>query len=384
MGELAGRGRIALLTDIDFGQQSFGSHSRILAMVKALSAEAEVDVLMLQKISPAALEAARAAAPTARIIPAEEYAAAASKRRVRREVSARPAFQGTRQEAWIGQVAEHLAQRPATAVIVEYVRLAYLLDGVPPKVLRVLDLHDVMFQRRLSFAQFGRRPSIVMSRADEVALIDCFDVAIAITQEDAALLAPMLRRAILVVVPHMGVAVAAAAAERVPGRILFIGADTQPNRDGLHWFLQQVWPALPPRMTLHVAGDISKFVKRLPGGVTALGRIPDVPEFYAGGEVAINPVFYGGGMKIKTLEAMLHGTPVVTTHEGAKGMAELVGPALRVASGRAAFAGHLLALLGDGEALARARAESRAGVARLFSAERVMGDLLQVLKVARG
>ena len=382
--EPAGRTRITLLTDIDFGQQSFGSHSRILALVMALSAHAEVDVLMLTKIPPAALAEARRRVPGVNIILAQDYAAAAAKRRIPRQISARAVFDTNRQDQWTALVAEHLATRPAHAVIIEYVRLGYLLDGVPPRVVRILDLHDVMFQRRLSFAQFGRRPSIVMSRADEIGVIDAFDVAIAITDEDAALLAPLLRKALLVVIPHSGLAVGRPTAlERTPGRVLFIGADTLPNRDGINWFLQQVWPAVPPPMTLHLAGDVSRSLKKLPRGVTVLGRIADVPAFYAGGQVAINPVFYGGGMKIKTLEAILHGIPVVTTREGAKGMAQAVGVALRVAPSRGAFLGHLLALLNSPEERLRAMEESRSIATSLFAPDKMMADFLRILQVAR-
>ncbi len=376
---------ILLVTDIDFWQQSFGSHTRIIGILNALSDWAEVDVLVFRPVPPAAEAALRRLAPAVRVFTANDYPKAPPVRRPPDSISGLAAFSGKRQEGWVAALAAHLAARPARAVIVEYLRLGYLLDAVPPGVLRVLDLHDVMAQRRISFAHFGRVPSIVMPLSEEIRIIDAFDIAIAITAEDAAMLAPLLRRAMLVVTPHVG-ATATPPADQPgeAGRVLFIGADTPPNRDGLTWFLRQVWPAIPNTATLHVAGDISRWVKTAPRGVSLLGRLPDLAAFYAGGQVAINPVHFGGGMKIKTLEAVQHNVPVVTTREGARGMLAANGRSLRIADTRSAFVGHLRHLLADDEARHVARQACIEDAHALFSPREAMAQLNQALGAALG
>lgn len=377
--------RILLVADIEFWQQSYGSHTRIMGVLNALSAWAEVDVLLFKPVPPSAEAAIRQLTPGIRIFPHTAYAKPPPVRRPPGSIAELAPFIGKRQDGWTAALAAHLAARPARAVIVEYLRLGYLLDAVPPGTLRVLDLHDVMAQRRLSFAQFGRVPNIVMSLAEEVEIIDAFDIAIAITAEDAALLAPRLRRARLVIAPHASAIAPPSADHRgEPGRVLFIGADTVPNRDGLTWFLRQVWPAIPTSATLHVAGDISRWVKRAPRGVTLLGRLPDLAGFYGSGQLAINPVHFGGGMKIKTLEAVQHGVPVVTTREGARGMMAANGRSLRVADTRGAFVGHLCQLLSDPDARLAARRACLEDAQALFSPQAAMADLNLALGAALG
>ena len=57
-------------------------------------------------------------------------------------------------------------------------------------------------------------------------------------------------------------------------------------------------------------------------GVELAGFVEDLAEEYAASAVALVPVLQGAGVKFKTIEALLHGTPTVTTTVGAEG----VGP----------------------------------------------------------
>jgi glycosyltransferase involved in cell wall biosynthesis len=77
-----------------------------------------------------------------------------------------------------------------------------------------------------------------------------------------------------------------------------------------------------------------------------LGHVADLRHLYDRGCLAIAPVRYGAGVKIKVLEALTYGVPVVTTSVGAEGMKREL-PALNVADRPEDFAAAVVSLLTD-------------------------------------
>jgi len=101
------------------------------------------------------------------------------------------------------------------------------------------------------------------------------------------------------------------------------GADG-PNVDALHWFAEHVLPRVVeklPSFRLLVTGpDPPEFVRTIASpNLVLVGYVADLRALYASARVAVAPVRYGSGVRIKTLEALLHGVPVVATTIGAEG-----------------------------------------------------------------
>jgi GT2 family glycosyltransferase len=136
--------------------------------------------------------------------------------------------------------------------------------------------------------------------------------------------------------------------------MLFVGGfEHPPNEDGLRWFVTEVLPfinASLPALELVVAGSGSaEAVDRLDAeGVTAVGRVSDAKllELYAQARLAVVPLRYGAGIKGKLVEALHHGTPVVTTPTGAEGLPG-VETCVSVASEPEEFAARVLELYID-------------------------------------
>lgn len=106
-----------------------------------------------------------------------------------------------------------------------------------------------------------------------------------------------------------------------PLRLLFVGTGSfQPNEHGLAWVAEEVLPKLEPdTWLLDVVGELPRNPRRR-HGITYHGRVPEVAPFYERAHVAIVPVHFGGGSRLKTVEAMAFGLPVVATGVGAEGL----------------------------------------------------------------
>lgn len=91
--------------------------------------------------------------------------------------------------------------------------------------------------------------------------------------------------------------------------ILFLSGNNVYNINGIRWFVRNVFPLIKeqyPDAQLLIGGAICNVIKDLKDidGIKLLGFIDNLSNFYSLGDIAINPVYQGTGIKIKTFEAI--------------------------------------------------------------------------------
>jgi glycosyltransferase involved in cell wall biosynthesis len=94
-------------------------------------------------------------------------------------------------------------------------------------------------------------------------------------------------------------------------------------------FLRFAWPTVRqcvPTAVLRVAGGIGRGVPPGSPGVEVLGHVQDLAAEYVNARVAINPTVAGTGLKIKTVEALAHTTPVVGWPHSRDGLSARLTP----------------------------------------------------------
>ncbi len=170
----------------------------------------------------------------------------------------------------------------------------------------------------------------------------------------------------------------AASAGNTAAPIGFLGSlDYRPNQGAAVWIAEELGPRL--RGEVHIAGSNAPrwLRERLEAsGVAFDGEIPDAKAFIRSMGVMVAPLFSGGGMRIKILEAMALGKPVVATTIGAAGIGVRHGEDILLADDPDAFAAAVSELLDDP---AKARTIGEAGrrlVASRFSTEALARGLL--------
>lgn len=141
---------------------------------------------------------------------------------------------------------------------------------------------------------------------------------------------------------------------QLPVKIVFMGTLTwEANIDGLVYFIDQVLPQVKkeiPNVHLVIAGRgedirLQKRVEQSDGTIEMLGFVEDVSQIFEKGKVFILPLRFGSGMKVKFLDAMYRGLPIVSTKIGAEGIAVEDGEEALIADDPASFAHHLITLL---------------------------------------
>jgi glycosyltransferase involved in cell wall biosynthesis len=217
-------------------------------------------------------------------------------------------------------------------VIFEYVVLAELADQLAGgRRIKVVDTHDCFSDRNRRIRASGGTGTWWSLRPQQERRLLCsFDHALAIQQNEASFFRDLLAgSATKVALVDILSAPAEHHTQGTPsnGVVGYIGSANQHNLEGLRLFLDAQWPQIRrtvPSAQLIVAGGLA--MDRVIDGVRFVGRVDDLwQDFYRRCSLIVNPCVSGTGLKIKTVEAMSYGLPVVTTDEGCSGIESAVG-----------------------------------------------------------
>jgi len=169
--------------------------------------------------------------------------------------------------------------------------------------------------------------------------------------------------------------------------VIFVGLlGWGPNRDAALWLGREIWPRVlrrvPTARLLIVGRDPTPDVLALSAASIDVVPSPaDVRPYLARAALAVAPLRSGGGSRLKLLEALDAGRPVVATPLGADGFEALVGRGVVLGTHPDELATEIAALLADPDgavALGRAAQEL---VRREYSWERALSELRSRLDV---
>jgi len=225
------------------------------------------------------------------------------------------------------------------------------------------------------------------------------DAVIALSREDARELAHDFRRQDVVIIP-VGIEISRFTPKWLPSagdtnsnlpwakpRLVFHGDFNHvPNRRALERIVSTVLPrvsALVPGTELVAFGR--GLAKQTDAGLRYLGFVPDVLEILQGCDVAVVPVLEGGGVKVKILEYLACGIPVVTTNLGNRGLGLTDSVNAFISDDiEGAFSSAVVALLRDNDLRKRIGSQGREHVISHFALNHVNTLFLEAIqKVAR-
>lgn len=172
--------------------------------------------------------------------------------------------------------------------------------------------------------------------------------------------------------------------------IVFVGNMAyKPNVDAMTYFCSEILPRIRaevPQGEMWIVGkDPSPEVKRLDGnGVHVTGRVDDVRPYYGRSTVCVVPLRAGGGTRLKILESMALGRPVVSTSIGCEGLEVADGEQIYIADHPEAFANATLRLLRDEALRQRISSKARELVVSCYDWDVIASKLMHVYAEVAG
>ncbi len=279
---------------------------------------------------------------------------------------------------------------------IEHSFLAAYRSAIPKgsRCRTILSLHNVGSRQYLRIAKTQtaliprlsyRLKSFLIKRMEESS-VRGFDHCLVVSPEEARLLKNAVSAAKLSVIEN-GVDCAHLRPLAQPLdslRLLFVGVvGYPPNADAVVYFCKSVLPLIRraiPEVRLTVVGHAPPMeVQRLAfsGEVAVTGFVNDPIPYYASASVCVVPLRAGGGTRLKILEAMALGRPVVTTSIGCEGLDVTDGEHLLIGDTAADFARQVLRLLREPELRYRIVVAARKLVEKRYDWSIIAGKLVQ-------
>jgi polysaccharide biosynthesis protein PslH len=180
---------------------------------------------------------------------------------------------------------------------------------------------------------YARRTARQLERVERELLPRCDLHTVVSRREQEALVGRVPGTRVAVVENGVDAAWFAEAAESAPRRrVVFVGSmDYWPNIDAAVYFAREVWPGIRARcrelrftVVGRAPGPQVTALAALPG-VEVTGTVSDVRPFYCEAVAAVVPLRSGGGTRLKIVEAMAAGVPVISTTLGAEGLEAVPG-----------------------------------------------------------
>jgi glycosyltransferase involved in cell wall biosynthesis len=249
-------------------------------------------------------------------------------------------------------VEEEITHFAPNVVHLEQLHLAWLIPRIARTTAVVLRQQNVESLLLARLAELLPAPLRWAARLEsrqtarfEAAACTAASIVAAISRADAARLRSLAPRARVEVLPASFMPDVSTAPRPLRGSppFLCLGSfDWLPNRDGVRWLIDQVWPRLrllAPGGVLHVAGPGSRTLGRNGGPfIERYGRVESAASLYDPRGVVLIPLRAGSGVRIRLVEAWAAGVPAVTSPLAAEGLVTGNGDGALVASAAQEFA----------------------------------------------
>ncbi len=286
---------------------------------------------------------------------------------------------------WSREMASALAgalrTRKFDAVQIQGVHLiSYLpyLQSLPASPCVLVDWHNIESELMWRFAECtrswvkkaaARRTAILIERAENQLLGAGLTHTVTSVREQQKLLA-RFPTANIHVIPN-GVDVDYYSAEKIAhsqprteeshvrNAVLFVGSmDYHANVDAVLWFVRTAWPRVlrdTPDLHLHIVGrdPVAEIRELASDRAHVSGTVADVRPFYNQALISVVPLRSGSGTRLKILESMAAGVPVVSTRLGAEGLEVAHDVHLLLADSASEFAAATTRLVSSPETRAR-------------------------------
>jgi glycosyltransferase involved in cell wall biosynthesis len=282
---------------------------------------------------------------------------------------------------------------PVDVLVVEHVQLQMYGRRIVAAT-RVVDMHNIesMLSRRISQTKRGVWKAVYAAEARALEALEketaSSDAVLVVSPVDEKALREVVSLRNVLVVPNAWDSTGAVPQTSNPVVSFVALLSWGPNVDAAVWLCSEVWPLVVadmPEATLQLVGrDPAPEVREFASdNVIVTGTVAELDPWYEKTLVTVAPLLAGGGSRLKIMEALAAGRPLVATSIGAEGLEDLVGRGVVVADTPRAMANEILSLLRDPAESHRLGTLGAAAVATDHSWEAAVAPLIAKLSAAR-
>jgi len=213
---------------------------------------------------------------------------------------------------------------------------------------------------------------------EEIERINLFNKAICISKEEASFFERACKGVEFYHVPHFLESKFSEVNKDTD--IVFVGSDNPFNKDGMIWFLEYVMPILGNKYKIKIIGRVNEHLEKYKNifkNIEFINYVESLDGVYDSSKISICPLQGGTGLKIKVVESLSYGIPVVSTKYGIVGMDNKYNGCLVVDEPQE-FANEIKSILEDEQKYKNLQIEAKEYFVKNFSKESVYKKLDKV------
>lgn len=228
-------------------------------------------------------------------------------------------------------------------ILINYASWATLVENNPltKKSIKVIDTHDFIT------AQLQKRNNIGQSFKEEIRRISLFDIALAISIEEQYIFSQFCKNRVLLAPMMLDRPKSIYSINEKSFDLIYVASDNVHNQKAANWFFNEVYPLLPGNIQICVIGQINEHLSIKATNIVAVNFAEDLSIYYQNAKIALCPMLTGTGTKIKVVEALSYGLPIVCNTRGIDGLINKTDNGCLVSDDPVEFANNIIKLLTD-------------------------------------
>lgn len=231
-------------------------------------------------------------------------------------------------------------------IIISYVYWSPLLDNVTKgtKTKWIVDTHDFLT------SQFQDHKKFALDRyfKREINLMQKFDDVWVISNEEKYLFSQFVKSPVSLVTHGLPNNIETSSKTEKTIDLVYVASENFHNIKSANWFFKEAYPFLSSDIKIAVVGKIGNHIPKFEN-VENLVFVKDLDEVYKKSKIAICPMLSGTGVKIKVVESLSHGIPVVCTERGVDGLLNKTNNGCLTTNDPSLFSDYINKLLNDAE-----------------------------------
>ncbi|MFA5927640.1 MAG: glycosyltransferase [Patescibacteria group bacterium] len=257
---------------------------------------------------------------------------------------------------------------------------------LPRGVSKIVDTLDVFSQKKSKIVDMhGIQSDYCVSQETEAKFLGSADQILAIQEDELSLLQQMLPQKKVTLVGVHVEAKSVAGCKTDDNLVLVVASDNKLNIAGVEGFLRNVWPDViknNSQSRLKIIGKVGERVAHLVDdqSIEVVGWVKNLSVEYARAAIVVNPTFAGTGLKIKSVEALAFGKPLIAWPSGVEGFPSADTEPYLVCNSWTDFSLFIKQLQSSKKERGKRERQARQYAKQVFSEERAYGSLSELVK----